>query len=208
MVAFRGVIEHHIKDHFDAGPMQRLDHVAELVHRTERIQARAIGAVRREEGNWCITPVIHQSRGAVLNVELEHRQKLDRCDAQALEIRDFLDEARKRPPYLLVNAGTGVTREASYMHLIDDRLRGRSIQWCIALPIIGGTVDDDALHRCAGVISRTMGSIARVPCRNDNAAPIWIEQYLGGIEAHSIGGIEWSPCAEAIDLAGSHPGHE
>ena len=31
MVAFRGVIEDHVENDFDAGAVQRLDHVAELV---------------------------------------------------------------------------------------------------------------------------------------------------------------------------------
>ena len=37
MVAFRGVIEHHVENDLDAGAVQRLDHVAKLVHRAERI---------------------------------------------------------------------------------------------------------------------------------------------------------------------------
>ena len=43
MVAFRGVVEDDIENDLDAGPMQRLDHVAKLVHRAERILARAVG---------------------------------------------------------------------------------------------------------------------------------------------------------------------
>ena len=42
MVAFRRVVEHDIEDDLDAGPMQRLHHVAELVERAKAILARAI----------------------------------------------------------------------------------------------------------------------------------------------------------------------
>src|SRR5262245_47454094 len=37
VVAFGGVIEHDIENHLDAGPVQRLDHVAKFVHRAKDI---------------------------------------------------------------------------------------------------------------------------------------------------------------------------
>ena len=64
MVAFRGVIEHHVENDFDARPVQRLDHVAKLVHRAQRILARAVRLVRRKERNRRVAPIIDSSRGA------------------------------------------------------------------------------------------------------------------------------------------------
>ena len=43
MVAFRGVIEHDVENDLDSRPVQRFDHVAKLVHRSQRILPRAIG---------------------------------------------------------------------------------------------------------------------------------------------------------------------
>ena len=37
VVAFRAVVEHHVQDDLEAGAMQRLDHVAELVDGTNRV---------------------------------------------------------------------------------------------------------------------------------------------------------------------------
>src|SRR5262249_54876296 len=37
MVALRGVIENYIENYFDAGAVQRLDHIPKLVHRAQRI---------------------------------------------------------------------------------------------------------------------------------------------------------------------------
>ena len=96
VVAFGGVVEHDVEDDLDARPVQRLDHVAELVHRAERIPARAVGLVRREERDRRIAPVVDLARRAVLGVELEHRQQLHRGDPELLEIGDLLDQAGDR----------------------------------------------------------------------------------------------------------------
>ena len=49
VIAFGRVIEHDVENDLDAGPVQRLDHVAKLVHRAQRILARAVRLVRGEE---------------------------------------------------------------------------------------------------------------------------------------------------------------
>src|SRR4029434_4825515 len=49
VIAFGRVVEHDIENHLDAGAMERLHEVAELVDRTERIGTRAVAAVRGEE---------------------------------------------------------------------------------------------------------------------------------------------------------------
>ena len=56
VVALGGVVEHHVEDHLDARPVQRLDHVAELVHRAERVLARAVRLVRGEERDRLRSP--------------------------------------------------------------------------------------------------------------------------------------------------------
>ena len=64
VVAFGGVIENNIENDFDARPVQRLHHVAKFVYRAERILARAVALVRREERDRRIAPVIMCPGGA------------------------------------------------------------------------------------------------------------------------------------------------
>ena len=49
MVTFRRVVEHNVENHLDTCPVQRLNHVAELVQRAERVLARAVRLMRRKE---------------------------------------------------------------------------------------------------------------------------------------------------------------
>ena len=75
--AFRRVVEDDVEDHLDAGAVQRLDHVAELVERAERVRTRAVSRMRREERDRLVAPVVHAAGRRVLLVEREHRQQLD-----------------------------------------------------------------------------------------------------------------------------------
>ena len=93
MVAFGGVIEHDVENDLDAGPMQRLDHVAKFVDRAQRILTRAVGLVRREERDRRIAPVVDQPGRGILGVELEHRQQFDRGDAEFLKVGNLFDQA-------------------------------------------------------------------------------------------------------------------
>ena len=124
LVTFGGVVEHDVEDDLDARPVQRLDHVAELVHRAERIPARAVRLVRREERDRRVAPVVDLARRAVLGIELEHRQQLHRGDPELLEIRDLLDQAGEGAAGLLADAGAGMAGEAAHVHLVHDGLRG------------------------------------------------------------------------------------
>ena len=154
LVALRGVVEHDVEDDLDARPVQRLDHVAELVHRAERIPARAVRLVRREERDRRVAPVVDLARRAVLGVELEHRQQLHRGDPELLEIGDLLDQAGEGAAGLLADAGAGVAGEAAHVHLVDDGLRGRPAQRRVAFPVVGGRIDHHALHRGRGCCRR------------------------------------------------------
>ena len=107
LAAFRRVVEHHVENHLDAGAMQRLHHVAELVDRPERILPRAVRLVRREERHRLVAPVVDApvARRDGLRVELEDGQQLHRGDAQLLQVGNLLDQpgvacrgfARRRP---------------------------------------------------------------------------------------------------------------
>ena len=73
----------------------------------ERIPARAVGLVRREERDRRVAPVVDLARRAVLGIELEHRQQLDGGDAELLEIGDLLDQTGEGAAGLLADAGAG-----------------------------------------------------------------------------------------------------
>ena len=93
MVAFGGVIENDVENHLDAGPVQRLHHVAKFVYGAERILARAVGLVGREERDRRIAPVVDRPGGRILRVKVEHRQEFDGGNAEFLKIRNLFDQA-------------------------------------------------------------------------------------------------------------------
>ena len=92
VIALGGVVEHHVEDDLDARPVEGFHHVPELIDGAERVAARAIGRVRREEGHRLITPVVHHARRASLWVKRKHRQQLHGGDPECLQIGDLLDQ--------------------------------------------------------------------------------------------------------------------
>jgi len=90
--AFGGVVEDHVEDHLDAGAVQRLDHVAELVEHRQRPRRGGVAGMRREERHRRVAPVVRQPGRRVLRVELEHRHQLDGGDAQVDQVRDLVDQ--------------------------------------------------------------------------------------------------------------------
>jgi hypothetical protein len=65
-----------------------------------------------------------------------------------------------------------------------------------------------ALHRRGGVVAFEARGIAAVILGNNHAAPIRIEQNLGGIEPHPVRGIERPVDAIAVKLPGLHARHK
>src|SRR5262245_15272374 len=109
--------------------------------------------MRREERDRRISPVIHEARWGIVRVELEHRHELYRCDAQPLEIWNLFDHSGECAACLLRDARTRMTGEAADVHLVYDRPRRRSPEGHVALPVVGGDVDDYALHRRSRVVA-------------------------------------------------------
>src|SRR5699024_8406642 len=92
LIAFGGVIENDVEDHLDSRAVESLDHVAKLVDRPQRVAARAIGLVGREEGNRRITPVVDLAGGRVERVKLKDRKQLDCSNAKLVEVRYLFDQ--------------------------------------------------------------------------------------------------------------------
>ena len=190
VVALGGVVEHHVEDDLDARPVEGLHHVAELVHRAERVAARAVGRVRREEGDRLVTPVVDQPRRAGLGVEREHRQQFDGGDAEFPEIGDLLDQPGERAAGLLSDAGARVAGESADVHLVDDGARGGPAQREVSLPVVRARIDDHALHRRRGVVACPSRGLAVVALRDDHAPAVRVEQDLGGIEPQPARGSD------------------
>src|SRR5947209_6355144 len=86
VVALRGMIEDNVENNLEAGPVQRFDHVAKLVHWTKGVLTRAVGLMRRKERDRRISPIVDQSGRRILAVELKHWQQFDGSNAELLEI--------------------------------------------------------------------------------------------------------------------------
>ena len=127
MVAFGGMVEDHVENDLDPGAMQCLNHVAELIHRAERVLPRAVCLVRCKERDRRVTPVIDQPGRSILRIELKHRHQFDGSHAELMQIRNFLDQTRKGAPFVFSDTGTRMARKAAHVHLVYDRPGGRPV---------------------------------------------------------------------------------
>jgi hypothetical protein len=99
LVAFGGMVEDDVENGLNSRPVQFLDHVAKLIHWTERMLPPAVGLMRREERDRSVAPIIDESGRAILDVELEHGQQFDGGNAELLEIRNFSTRPAKVPRF-------------------------------------------------------------------------------------------------------------
>ena len=132
-----GVVVDDVEDHFESGPMEGLDHVAELGHGIARGGITGLGG---EKAEGVVAPVVHEAAFEEETVVemLVHGQELHRGDAKIAEVagRGRVGESGIRAPERLGNAGIKLG-EALHMHLADHRLRHRSGRRRIVFPIIG-----------------------------------------------------------------------
>ncbi len=149
--------------------VERLHHVPELADRVRLARGHRVATVGREERQRAVAPVVDDpvpgqrvDPRELRRVEVEHRQQLDRRDAEALEVRDLLDDAAIGPR--VRDPGRRRRREALDVHLVDDGVRQRPAKRLIALPVVARQVDDDAAHRRLDVVPRAARRHA-VPAR-------------------------------------------
>jgi len=78
------VVVDDVEDHLDAGAVERLHQVLELVHDLVRPVARGVLRVRREEADGVVAPVVAQTALEQVGVVDEgvDRHQLDRCDSE------------------------------------------------------------------------------------------------------------------------------
>ena len=87
-----------------------------------RCLPRTVSLVRGEEGHRRIPPIVAQSGGAVLGIELKDREKLHGGNSQVGKVGNFFDEPGKVPRFSLATPGARVVGEATHMQFIDYRL--------------------------------------------------------------------------------------
>ena len=61
VVAFGGMVVHHVENHFHAGAMIRLDHGFEFVYLFAALPGTGVGVMRCEEADGVVAPVVAQS---------------------------------------------------------------------------------------------------------------------------------------------------
>src|SRR5262245_26225789 len=72
LAALRRVIVDDVENDLDARAMQRLDHVAKFVNRTQRIRSRTVAVVNGEERKRLVSPVVAETGRAVLFIESKY----------------------------------------------------------------------------------------------------------------------------------------
>src|SRR5262249_4052038 len=101
-----------------------------------------------------------------------------------------------------------MARETSYMHLVNDSLGGRALEWWVAFPIVSVSINHDALHRGGCIVALEASGIAAVIPGNDYAAPVRVKENFGRIKAHPTRGIERTVDAITIKLPRPQARHE
>ena len=143
-----------------------------------------------------------------MRIELEHRHQFDCSHAELLQIRDFLDQARKGAASFLCDAGARMTGEAAHMHFVDDRLRRRPVKRRVAFPIVRTRLDHHTFHGRRAIVAFLPSRFATVILRNNGGASIWIEEDFGRIESHSTRRIVGPLSSIAVYLPCSHARHK
>ena len=209
-VAFRRVVEDHIEDDLDARRVHGLDHRAEVIDRGERRVRGGIAAKGREEGNRRIAPVIRfGAEGLVLRIELLDGQEFDCCDAQILQIGDFLDQPLIRAAQFGRDAGTRMLGEAADVQFVDHGAGVGRVERLIVLPIVGGGIDDDGFHgRGAVVLAETGRRPAIIGLVLNDGLRIRVDQHLAAIEAQADLRLEASMHPVSVDLSRFDAGEE
>ncbi len=201
-----GVIEDDVEDDLDAGAVEGLDHVAELVDRRLCTLVAGIRGVRCEERHGLIAPVVDQACRRRQGIELHHGQQLDRGDPQVRQIGNASGQAAVGAPLRRRQPGAGMGGHAPQVGFVDDALPQRMMQRPVALPVVALCVHDDALERAAHPTGSGRASLAPVATRSGHTTTVGIKQdgRLAGRGRVSMG----RRYPVGIDLAGTDVRHE
>ncbi len=141
LVAFGGMVEYYVEKDLDVVAMKFFHQSLELVDLHAELAGGGIAGFGRKEAERAIAPVITDKLppglwvlAAVLElVELVDRQQLDAVDAQFLEVRNFLADAREDARK--AHAGGLMLGEAADVHLVDNEVLQRDFQRTVVIPV-------------------------------------------------------------------------
>ncbi len=134
LVAFAGVVEDHVEQHLDTGPVQPPDRHLHLVQRG----GRQIGRLRREERQRAVAPEVAQAAldQEVILQEGVDGQQLHRRHAQLLQMPDEDRVGQRRKGAAL--GGQQVLaqhRRAAHVRFVDHRARPRRVGPHVVAPV-------------------------------------------------------------------------
>ena len=220
-VAFRGVVIDDVEDDLDARLMQRLHHGPELFHHIRGMRlARRVGALRREETQRVVTPVIVQPlflEVAVIGEVLNGHQ----LDGRDPEFRQVLDDWWRRdgrigPADLLGNVRVR-HRQALDVRFVDHGFVPGGPKRLV-VPPIKGVVDDDAQRgksRAVALVKSQIVSLRANGVTKQRIVPmnfpadglgVGIEQELVAVETQAFLRLIWPVHPVAVKLARAHLG--
>ena len=130
------MVEHHVENNLDARLVERLDHLLELVDLGSRCLGGCVPAVRREKGHRVVTPVIGAFRHVAMNIEdreLVDRHQFHGRHPKALQVRDLFNHP-EISARMFHSTGLAL-REASHVHLVDDRVAHGASDVPIPFPV-------------------------------------------------------------------------
>ena len=219
VIALRGVVVDHVEDHLDAGAVERLHHLLELVHLLAEVPAGRVARVGAEEADRVVAPVVGEA--AVGLVLLGHRvmdgQQLHRGHAQLGEVTDRRGRGEPRVGAAQLRGHLGMEPgEALDVHLVDDGARPAGQRRPVAFPVEGG-IDHHALGQVGGAVAVvgldvTLGVAG--PVAEERVVPlerardrlrVGIEQGLGRVEAMPLSGLVGPVDPEGVEGAGPYP---
>jgi len=186
LIAFARVVEHDVENDLEAVSVCLFHEVAELPHMRRGIGRHAIACLGRKERDRIVAPEVRERqpghRAQSLHghfIEVEYGHQFERGDAEALEMRELLDQARERAGPL--DTGAWRAGKTPHVQLIEHRIRQRNVRCGVAFPVVVAVIGHQTAHRRGDVIAR-VACRARHPELPQVGTSVGVDQYLVRIE--------------------------
>ncbi|CAB4743432.1 unannotated protein [freshwater metagenome] len=213
LIALGGVVVHDVEDDLEAGGMQVLHHVLELLHLLASRAGGGVAGVRSEEPDRVVAPVVREPELEEVDLvdEVMGRHELDGGHAECAQVVGdrWMRDAGVGTALMRWNVGMQL-REALHVRLVDDGVAPRRSRVRIALPV-ELVVDDDAPRnergRVVAVHRKVIAPDVVEDCRVEaefalDGAGVRIDEQLRGIPAMTDLGLPRSVDPEPVPSAG------
>ena len=207
-VALGGVVEDHVQNDLDPGRVQRAHHLLELGHLPAGFGCGAVAALRGEQADRVVAPVVDQRRGIRVRgpagsvlVGLVHGQQFDRGHAERPQVGNALAEAEEGA--WLRASGARMGGESARVHLVDQAAVQRVARVAV-VPPVEGRVHDDA----ARLFRQQLGSPSPRGHGAGERLGVGIEQQPLCVEAMAVPRRERSVDPVQVAPAGAHAPHQ